>query len=162
MMPNLVLVGESLSPELETFVRAYGLENRVFVVSEASDRELCAIYSRARALVFPSIAEGFGWPIIEAQACGCPVVTTDRAPMTETGGMAAVYSDLEPSSLASKVRGLLNENATAAQMRMQSGFENAARFGTDSMIQSYLELYQLVLERGESQGSAARREMVPA
>ena len=82
--------------------------------------------------------------------------------MTETGGVAAVYSNLEPGSFASKVRALLNENAAAAQMRMQSGFENAARFGTDSMIQSYLELYRQVLQGRESRGSTARREMVPA
>jgi glycosyltransferase involved in cell wall biosynthesis len=50
---------------------------------------LQAAYSLARALLFPSLAEGFGWPLIEAQACGCPVLTTDAAPMNEVAGLQA-------------------------------------------------------------------------
>lgn len=52
---------------------------------------VCAAYSTAEAFIFPSVAEGFGWPIIEAMACGCTVLTTNDAPMTEVGGESAVY-----------------------------------------------------------------------
>src|SRR3990167_6764547 len=50
-----------------------------------------AAYSVARAFLFPSLAEGFGWPIVEAQACGCPVITTDDSPMNEIAGPLASY-----------------------------------------------------------------------
>lgn len=52
---------------------------------------LQALYSLSSALLFPSLAEGFGWPLIEAQACGCPVVTTDDSPMNEVAGPHAHY-----------------------------------------------------------------------
>ncbi len=54
---------------------------KVLFFQNLDNRTLQAAYSYARALLFPSLAEGFGWPLIEAQACGCPVVTTDDAPM---------------------------------------------------------------------------------
>ena len=66
---------------------APGVETRRAVGNEA----LAALYSGAELLLFPSLEEGFGWPIIEAQASGCRVVTTGKAPMTEVGGNAAFY-----------------------------------------------------------------------
>ncbi len=54
-----------------------------------------ALYSTAMALLYPSRFEGFGWPIIEAQACGCPVICADREPMSEIGGEAALTHDVD-------------------------------------------------------------------
>ena len=70
-----------------------GLRDRVIELTNITNEDLRALYSKATALLFPSLREGFGWPIIEAQACGCPVFTSDRVPMTEVGGDAAIYLD---------------------------------------------------------------------
>ncbi|WP_198660029.1 glycosyltransferase [Acidithiobacillus ferrivorans] len=58
------------------------------------NENLRALYSGAALLLFPSLQEGFGWPIVEAQACGCLVATTNRAPMTAVGGQGDIYFDV--------------------------------------------------------------------
>lgn len=76
------------------------LENggQVIFAENLSDEQVHAAYAAASVLLFPSLDEGFGWPIAEAMACGCPVITTNRAPMTEVGGDAAVYIERRPYS----------------------------------------------------------------
>src|SRR5262249_21866050 len=84
-----------ISPEPNDAVRAalrhVPATGRVQFFQRLDNRTLQATYSAARALIFPSLAEGFGWPLIEAQACGCPILTTDAPPMNEIGGSEAVY-----------------------------------------------------------------------
>src|SRR5690606_37181181 len=58
-------------------------------------------YSGALVLIFPSLAEGFGWPIAEAMASGCPVITTNEAPMTEVGSNSAFYIPKKPAQSSS-------------------------------------------------------------
>jgi glycosyltransferase involved in cell wall biosynthesis len=115
-----------------------------------------ALYSHARALLFPSLAEGFGWPIVEAMACGCPVITTGEAPMTEVGGAAAVYlrrlahgDDIgawaEQGALA--LAGVLRRNPCERAQAAQAGRTRAAAFSADAAIERYLSIYRRVLER---------------
>ena len=75
-------------------------ELSVIEVVEPSDEDLRSLYSGAAALLFPSLYEGFGWPLIEAQSCGCPVITSNRSPMTEVAGSAALYIDPANESAA--------------------------------------------------------------
>jgi glycosyltransferase involved in cell wall biosynthesis len=67
-----------------------------------TDEQLRALYTGALALLFPSFEEGFGWPILEAQACGCPVITSDRPPMRGVAGNAAILIDPEDAPAAAK------------------------------------------------------------
>ena len=60
---------------------------------ELTDCDLALAYNGAEALIYPSLYEGFGLPIIEALACGCPVVATDRGPIREIGGPDVIYFD---------------------------------------------------------------------
>jgi glycosyltransferase involved in cell wall biosynthesis len=62
---------------------------------EPPEEQLRALYTGAPALLFPSLEEGFGWLILEAQACGCPVITIARPPMTEAAGGAAILINPE-------------------------------------------------------------------
>lgn len=140
--PDLVLLGEELTVQMKRFLQEHNLGNRVFLIPNASDDDLRAFYSVAAALIFPSFYEGFGWPIIEAQACGCPVATSDRPAMTEVGGSAAIYvAPEDPSAAAAKLAELLAESSQLAADRRQRGFENSARFSTARMVSAYAELY---------------------
>ncbi len=115
---------------------------------------LQAVYSTARAFLFPSLAEGFGWPIVEAQACGCPVITTDDSPMNEIGGPEARYLPLlqpadDPQAWAAHGAQVLAEllAATPAEQARRSAACVAwsRRFDADLAIDNYLSIYQRVL-----------------
>ncbi len=87
-VPSLLLVmaGKPWTSEMRELARELRLEDAAVERAGLPEEDLRALYSCAEALLFPSLAEGFGWPVAEAQACGCPVVTSNRAPMTEVGG----------------------------------------------------------------------------
>ena len=93
--PLLVMVGKPFTPAMRQMISAHNLGNRVVELNGVSNEDLQALYCAARLLLFPSSHEGFGWPIVEAQACGCPVVIARREPMTEIGGGAAVFFEFE-------------------------------------------------------------------
>lgn len=119
-------------------VRQAGMERRIRVLTNVSDGELRALYSVARGLLFPSLCEGFGWPLIEAQACGCPVFTSNRAPMTEVTGDAAVYFDPADPEQAAEQIGL--GLTRTAELRV-AGLFNARRFSVGRMVSAYQQLY---------------------
>jgi glycosyltransferase involved in cell wall biosynthesis len=115
---------------------------------------LQAVYSCARALLFPSLAEGFGWPLIEAQACGCPVITTDEAPMNEIGGEDAIYlprlkfgENLHAWSAygATVLRKVLAASPVEQNARSERGRAWANGFDPDVSIQKYLSIYDKIL-----------------
>jgi len=154
--PWLFLVGEKLTDSLWSQVDS---QNRAFVLEfgNLNNEELEAFYSAARVLLFPSTHEGFGWPIIEAQACGCPVATTDRAPMNQIGGSAAVYFDpADAVSAAAEVQRLLQETFEARAHRVAAGMQNAARFSTERMINAYLALYAEIMAQWSPPASGDR------
>jgi len=147
VMPKLVLAGKPLCHEMRAFLEWHrDLARDVYVLTDVADDELRALYSGAELLLFPSLAEGFGWPVIEAQACGCRVVTSDRAPLTEHGSDAAVYVDPDyPKAAAVIVRSVLEETAPQREARIRRGLQNAERFSAAQMIRSYLATYRTLI-----------------
>jgi glycosyltransferase involved in cell wall biosynthesis len=138
---SLVFAGEPLSDALRALARELGVLERVVEVADATSELLEALYNCATALLFPSTFEGFGWPIAEAQACGCPVICTDREPMTEVAGDAALLHDLEDEAgFAADLLRLTNP-AEREHWRAR-GLENAKRFSAALMIGRYCELYR--------------------
>lgn len=116
---------------------------------------LQALYTTARALLFPSLAEGYGWPVAEAMACGCPVVCTGVAPLTEVGGDAPLYLPRLPGphamaawacEVARAVEGLLKEPPAAAALRRAQGLQRAAQLQADIAIDRCLAVYAEVLK----------------
>ena len=115
---------------------------------------LQACYSVARAFLFPSHAEGFGWPIVEAQTCGCPVITTDDGPMNEIGGPVTRYlprlqagDDIGAWAAhgAQVLAEVLDAPEEAAQRRSAAAMAWASRFRAEVAIKGYLRVYQQVL-----------------
>ena len=138
---SLVFAGEPLSDALRSLAQELGVVERVVEVPNATSELLEALYNCATALLFPSTFEGFGWPIAEAQACGCPAICTDREPMTEVAGNAALTRDLEDEAgFAADLMRLTNP-AEREHWRAK-GLENAQRFTSALMIAKYCELYR--------------------
>ena len=130
-------------------------------VQGIDNHALQAAYSLARTFLFPSLAEGFGWPIIEAQACGCPVITTNAAPMNEIGGAAATYipvlsmtddPQLWAQQAATTLKSLLAMPETQRQALVSEGIANVARFNADDAIEGYLNVYRQVLATSQVEG----------
>lgn len=135
---RLIMAGKPWTDEMRQLAASLNLHDRVIERVEVSNEQLRALYSSAEALLFPSLQEGFGWPIAEAQACGCPVVTTARAPMTEVGGSAAIYIDPDdPAGAAGEIASGLSER----ERWRQAGLSNARRFSTEAMVDGYLRCY---------------------
>jgi glycosyltransferase involved in cell wall biosynthesis len=140
---RLLLVGGALEPELVGYIAESGLKAKVTLLKGLSNEDLRAVYSLAEALIFPSTQEGFGWPILEAQACGCPVFATGREPMTEIGGDAAIYFDPTDTAAAAAIIA-----ASLADRReiSRKGLANLSRFTVRQMVDGYLHAYDLVQE----------------
>jgi glycosyltransferase involved in cell wall biosynthesis len=143
---NLVLVGDG-SKRILRNVKESGIQDRVKLLSGLAAEDLCALYSGATAFLFPSLCEGFGWPIIEAQACGCPVFTTNLAPMSEIGGDTVIY--IEQNDHQKAVRTIL-ENLERLDQIGSAGIMNARRFSTTDMLAAYIQLYGRALNAGRT------------
>jgi glycosyltransferase involved in cell wall biosynthesis len=141
--PRLLLVGGAIEPELQQVIQHAGLEARVSRIFGVSNEDLQAIYSLAEALIYPSLQEGFGWPVIEAQSCGCPVFATGRKPMTELGGDAAIYFDPTDTTAAADIIAHALPDREAIRRR---GFENVGRFTVENMIDGYERAYRHVID----------------
>lgn len=89
--PMLVLVGPKLSETDEQLAHRLGIADSILYAAGASCTVLNALYCNADCLLFPSLEEGYGWPIAEAVACECPVVTTNRPPMNEISSSPLVH-----------------------------------------------------------------------
>jgi glycosyltransferase involved in cell wall biosynthesis len=142
----LLLAGKEPSEELRRFVEENHKVPIHFVV-DPSTPALRALYSLAKIFVFPSLQEGFGWPILESMACGCPVVTTGRPPMTEVGGSAAIY--IKPEKVADSARVLNDILEWPAQKHsdcVEKGFKNLRRFTRENFTAHYLAAYSDVLK----------------
>lgn len=94
---HLVLIGSEPSDELHLLHQKSVFKEDIHFITDLSDDYINNAYSGANCLLFPSLDEGFGWPIIEAMASGCAVITTNKAPMNEVGGIAAFYIDKKPT-----------------------------------------------------------------
>jgi glycosyltransferase involved in cell wall biosynthesis len=116
---------------------------------------LRAAYAMARVFIFPSLAEGFGWPIIESQACGTVALTTDDSPMNEIGGPAAQYlprltpdQDIDAWARqgAQKVHEILNWSPEQRAQVIQQGLIWVQQFEGSKAIEGYLRVYHLAMQ----------------
>ena len=138
----ICFAGQPLDPALRAEAERLGLTDRVVSIGKPDHETLVALYSTCSGFIFPSFSEGFGWPVIEAQACGAPVIASDIPPMPEVSGGAAMHGDPhDPKAFAEAFLKLQDEEARKALV--EEGFENCRRFEMNTMIDRYLHLYGL-------------------
>jgi glycosyltransferase involved in cell wall biosynthesis len=152
----LVMVGKPMTDEMHKFIKIHNLTQKIIELVEVKNEDLRALYSAATALVFPSLQEGFGWPIIEAQACGCPVFTSNRPPMNDVGGEAAIY--IEPNNPEQAADKILDYLPAIESFKLQ-GLANSRRFTAEKMMEKYIELYrQAIAEKERAEGRRQKAE----
>ncbi len=144
----LVLVGWEAWGEkrwLEA-ARSKGLEKRIFIVGYVDDETLARLYSGATALVYPSLYEGFGLPILEAMACGCPVICSNVSSMPEVAGDAARLIDpFDAEDLAAAIDEVIDSSAYRAHL-FQKGLRRAAAFSWTRTARKTLAVFRKVIE----------------
>jgi glycosyltransferase involved in cell wall biosynthesis len=118
------------------------LADRVFLLGPADTEELVALYSRADAFLFPSLYEGFGLPILEAQACGCPLLTSDRTSCPEVAGAGAVIVDPERvDAIADGILRIVSSPELREGLR-QKGYQNVQRYSWQRTAEAVLSELQ--------------------
>jgi glycosyltransferase involved in cell wall biosynthesis len=111
-------------------------------LGKVSDDDLALLFSRALCLAFPSITEGFGLPIVEAMALGCPVVSSDRASMPEVCGSAALMAAPDdPRAWLAHIAALSGSCALRDDLRGR-GREQAASFSWSDTARGYVDLFR--------------------
>ena len=119
----------------------------VIPLGYVSDDEMARVYSGALALIFPSSYEGFGLPILEAMACGCPVVTTREASLPEVAGKGAIFmkSPRDMDDLAGILRDLAGDPAVRQRL-IDEGQARARRFSWEETARRTFEVFEAVFK----------------
>jgi glycosyltransferase involved in cell wall biosynthesis len=131
-------------------VRRRGLGGRVTHLGYVPDADLPAIISGALALVYPSLYEGFGLPVLEAMACGTPVLTSNVSALPETAGDAALLVDpFSIPEIARALRAILTEPDLRVRLR-EAGLARARGFSWRRTAEGTLAVYRSVLDGGDS------------
>ncbi len=127
------------------YIRQQGLRSRVELLGHVEARRLQALYQCADVLLFPSLEEGFGLPILEAMSYGVPVVAANTSALPEVGGSAALYAEaLDPADMAAKVRQAV-EDPAVRQRLIAASLERAAQFTWERTARATLRAYDEVL-----------------
>ena len=140
----VILVGAQLNAHESEFVRNLGCADRVIVRSFVRDEELAYLYQKADFFVFPSLYEGFGFPLIEAMSWGCPVLAAQASCFPEIAKDAALYFDpMSLEDLVQKMERLLNEPGLLTSLRA-AGFVQASCFTWEKCARETAEIYRSV------------------
>jgi len=153
----LILIGEKPDSVLLEQISRSAYRSDIHPLAGMPDSFANKAYSAASLFLFPSHAEGFGWPIAEAMASGCPVITTDEAPMNEVGGNAAFYVGKmqigeevawlkESSSMISHVLRLTPDRRNEV---IERGLENKSRFDSGQALDRIERIYKAILHKRE-------------
>ena len=146
---QLVIVGaerdQRYAAELHSLVDELGIADDVVFVGGVPLEETARFYQAADLLVYPSLNETFGLPILEAMACACPVVTSNISAMPETAGGAALLAD--PHDPASLARAILDATGTGADGLRTQGLRRAQQFTWGATAAATLDVYREVAER---------------
>lgn len=144
---KLAIVGSKgwLSDDIYTLPKKLGIQSQVKFLDYVKKEDLPALYSGAIALTFPSLFEGFGLPILEAQVCGCPVITSNISSMPEIAGKGAIL--VNPYSIDDIVDGMRKmEDGRWGMEIVKRGLENVKRFSWEKCAQDTLKVLQGVVD----------------
>jgi glycosyltransferase involved in cell wall biosynthesis len=143
---RLVIVGQPTqrSKSELALIDHYGLRSDVMVTGRVPDAEIPVFYSLAELFVFPSLYEGFGLPLLEAMACGCPIVTSAGGATEEVAGDAAkLVNPRDPGSIAEGIDDLLRDSAARREL-VERGFQRVKHFTWEKCAREVLQVLHSV------------------
>ena len=159
--PQLAISGKIFGNhkvKLENLARSLNIENRVIWLGYVPDDLLPNLYSEAAAFIFPSLYEGFGLPLVEAMACGCPTLSSNMASLPEIGGKAAHFFDpkeiggkgahfFAPTEIGDMAEAIKKvcEDSEYQQTLAQRGTKQAKNFSWESSTKKHMELFETIL-----------------
>jgi glycosyltransferase involved in cell wall biosynthesis len=148
-MPDiqLVLAGgyNANGQEILRQVEQSPLTKRIRITGRIADEDLPALYAGAQVVALPSKHEGFGLPMIEAMACGTPVVANNASSLPEVAGDAALLTDADEPEVFAAALGTVLEDTTLRADLIAKGFKRAANFRQEACARRMLEIYEDVL-----------------
>ena len=146
---RLIRVGGPLSPAQLELARQLRVDDALVLLPHLTRRSLAAAYRRADLLLHTADAEGFGLPVIEAMACGCPVVASDIPVLREVGGRAATFCPVgDIDNWQAAIKRLLSEKAEdsgAWELRRNRGIAQGARFSWAGNARATADVYRKVI-----------------
>ena len=146
MLPSslhIVALGRSTSymDQVRREIERHCLASRVHFIHDALFSDFPALYANARALVYPSLFEGFGIPVLEGLTAGIPVITSNISSMPEAGGDAALYiHPLDAKEIAHAILSVIEDRSLAEGM-VERGFKHALRFRDEEIASMLHRLY---------------------
>ncbi|WCT13837.1 glycosyltransferase [Mucilaginibacter jinjuensis] len=152
----LVMIGAPANGKLKECYNASPYSEDIYLLTGKDDSFVKQAYIGASVFLFPSLAEGFGWPIAEAMASGIPTITTSEGPMNEVGGDAAFYISRRPltnsgawaEDASSILSDVISLNEAGRENAIDAGLEHVKQFDMKIAIRQIEGIYQDVLGRG--------------
>ena len=140
---KIVFAGDRLLDEEQALARSLGLQDRVLEIYRPDNETLLALYSSAHGFIFMSRFEGFGWPILEAQVCGCPVICSNRTSVPEVAGVGALIHEPDDyAAIAGDIQRL--QEPAFRESLITLGHKNARNFSNERMMSAYKKLYDQI------------------
>jgi len=140
---QLVLVGspDPRYPEITRAIKQLRLEDKVIITGFVKENDMALLYNAADALIFPSLYEGFGLPVLEAMACGTPVVCSNTSSLPEVAGDAALMVDpADKESIAEGIKRILSDKKLR-QSLSEKGLKRKGLFSWTKTAQQTLDVY---------------------
>ena len=147
----LIMIGPEPTQNLIDLRDQSKYQSDIHFLSNVSDEDLRMAYQGANVFLFPSLEEGFGWPIAEAMASGCPVITTGKPPMNEVGADACFYLDAENNNKdweknsAQLLNKVVELSKDERENIINKGIENAKRFCAQKALAKIELVYKQIL-----------------
>jgi glycosyltransferase involved in cell wall biosynthesis len=141
---HLVLVGKQkmYAAKLKGYIAAHKMEDRVHFIEQADNHALLTIYQKASALIYASLYEGFGIPLLEAMALGIPVISSNASSLSEVGGEAALYFDPKSvSQLEEQIQKLMNNHELKNTLILK-GKAQVQKFSKAQMAKDLMAIYK--------------------
>jgi glycosyltransferase involved in cell wall biosynthesis len=129
------------------------LEDKIFLTGYVSNTDLPAIYSQCEVFLYPSLRESFGIPMLEAMACGAPVITSGTSSMPEVAGQAACIIDpFNPEEITAALYRITSDTTYRGKL-VENGFIQARKFSWRTMAENVLAIYREIGAAGNNQGN---------